>query len=143
MPRKRVPEAEKKKSGRPPNDLTADQRKAAIKLAGIHCTMQEIAATLEIPWTTFYAYLAENPNFANTLKESKDAGRSSLRRTLWKHASTNVAAAIFLAKQRDLLAMTDRPPEEVPGQAVVNEIRMEIIRKTRSEKAEKNAKNNT
>jgi hypothetical protein len=71
------------------------------KLAGIHCTMEEIAYVVGCSVDTL------ERRFAETIKAGKAKGRTSLRRHQWLSAEKgNVTMLIWLGKQ--LLGQTDK-----------------------------------
>ena len=68
------------------------------KLCGMQCTDEEIAAWFGVCTRTIER-LRKNPNFRESMDQSKAKGRVSVRRALFRlAASGNIAAAIFLAK---------------------------------------------
>ncbi len=82
--------AKKNPVGRPPLDLDVNLIK---DLASIQCTMIEIAAVLKCSVDTL------ERNFADAIKEAKEAGKSSLRRAQYKKAMAgNPAMLIWLGK---------------------------------------------
>lgn len=65
-----------------------------LKLAGIHCTNEEIASILGVSADTI------ERRYAGDIKEARDKGRSSLRRMQWDAAQKgNVTMMIWLGKQ--------------------------------------------
>lgn len=79
------------KGGRPKKEL--DERQIR-ELARIHCTMEEIAAVMGCSVDTL------ERRFADTIKEERNFGKSSLRRWQFKAASGgNSALLIWLGKQ--------------------------------------------
>ncbi len=69
---------------------------AAMALARIQCTQEEIAAVLGVALET----LRNTPGFLSAYKQAADTGRKSLRRRLWKKAMAgHPALMIWLSKQ--------------------------------------------
>lgn len=64
------------------------------KLAAIHCTMNEIAAVCECSVDTL------ERRFADTIKNEREKGKTSLRRYQWEAAQKgNIGMMIWLGKQ--------------------------------------------
>ena len=101
----------KGEGGRPYKDV---DWALAEKLAYIQCTAVEIAATLGIDDNTLVnACKRENKlTFSEWYKKHSENGKCSLRRSLWKMATSekpNPAIAIWLSKQ--YIGMRDRIDE--------------------------------
>jgi hypothetical protein len=95
-----VPELARNKGGRP--RFKIDYRLAA-SLAGIQCTVEEIASILECSSDT----LARDARFCGLYKKKVDSGRMCLRRHQWKAVEEgNATMMIWLGKQ--YLKQTDR-----------------------------------
>ena len=76
------------------------------KLASIHCTMEEIASVCSCSVDTL------ERRFAETIKQAKAKGRSSLRRYQWEAAQKgNTGMLIWLGKQ--LLDQTEKVEQRV------------------------------
>ena len=80
---------------------------AIEKLAGMHCTQQEIASFLGCSVDT----LQRDETFCGIYKKGMDKGKMSLRRIQFKLAEKNVTMAIWLGKQ--YLGQRDSFPDEV------------------------------
>lgn len=97
----------KKRMGRP---LIAINWELAEKLAYIQCTGEEIAATLSINYDTLERRCRTDlgMRFTEWFKKHSESGKCSLRRSLWKMATSdkpNPALAIWLSK--NYLGMKD------------------------------------
>ena len=87
-----------KKIGRPRKKIDVD---LVQKLAGIMCTMTEIAAMCDCS-----VDLLEQ-RFSEIIKKGRENGKTSLRRHLWKMVEAgNTGVAIWLSKQH--LGMSDK-----------------------------------
>ena len=95
-----------KKAGRPEKPIDWRQVEA---LCQIHCTQEEICAVLGVSDETLNrrCKAEHGMNYVEFYRQKRIGGRASLRRRGWKHAETNVAAWIFLAK--NYLGMKDIP----------------------------------
>ena len=83
---------------RPPLDIDPDQ---VGKLAAINCTMIEIASVVGCSVDTL------ERRFADTIKEGRAKGRSSLRRYMWDAVQKgNITMMIWLSK--NMLGYGDR-----------------------------------
>lgn len=83
------------------------------KLCGLQCTDEEIAAFLGVNKRTI-ARRRKVQHFNEAMERAKAKGRVSIRRNLFRMASTgNVAAAIFLSK--NLLGYRDVVNNELSG----------------------------
>lgn len=83
---------------RPKLNIDAEQVKA---LAGINCTVEEIASVMKCSKDTL------ERRYAACIKEGRDHGKMSLRRAMWgKVKEGNVVMMIWLSKQ--LLGYTDK-----------------------------------
>lgn len=71
------------------------------KLAGLHCSTDEIACFLEVPMHKLERDCDSKfgVTLGAALKEWRKGGKVSLRRNQWKLAEKNAAMAIFLGKQ--------------------------------------------
>lgn len=88
---------------RPRKKIDANQVEA---LAGINCTVAEIASVLQCSKDTLERRYAAN------IKKGRDQGRSSLRRMMWEKAKTgNVTMMIWLSKQ--ILGYADKVTQKV------------------------------
>lgn len=80
-----------------------------VKLAGIHCTQQEIATFLGCSVDT----LLRDEKFCELYKKGLEVGKMSLRRLQWKKAQDgNTTMLIWLGKnllgQKDKIEYTDK-----------------------------------
>ncbi len=101
------PEQSHANAGRPKKDINWVLVK---RLAKIHCTPSEIAATLDVNEST----LTGRREFPAIYKKGWENGRKSLRRMQWEAAEKgNIIMQIFLGKQ--LLGQADRWVGEVGG----------------------------
>lgn len=97
----------KKKRGRGRPRLELDPEKIRM-LAAVHCTHEEIAATLGCSADTI------TRNFADAIREGKDQGKASLRRMQWKRAQAGSDRMLeWLGKQ--ILGQKDKRENEVYG----------------------------
>ena len=104
VPRPKAP----KKTGRPPVEIPEETVRI---LAKVGCTTTEIAAELKVDRRTLQR------RFAATIKEAKEAGRTSLRRAQWRVAlKGNPTMLIWLGKnelgQKDRAELTG--PDDGP-----------------------------
>lgn len=96
--------------GRPPIPIDDEQVEA---LAGINCTMEEIATVLGCSVDTI------SRRFAEAVKRGREQGRSSLRRYMWEKVKEgNVVMMIWLSKQ--ILGYRDRT--EIDIMTIPNEL---------------------
>jgi hypothetical protein len=71
-------------------------------LARIHCTLEEIASVAGVSVSTL------EKNYLQVIQRGRAHGKASLRRMLWKKANEgNMAALIWLSKQKELLGMRE------------------------------------
>lgn len=119
MPRYVKKEGIKNKDGTP--KITGRPRKEVnvetlINLATIQCTDEEIACVLKISTDTL------RDRFAEELKQARNAGKSSLRRVMWKKAiyDENVTMMIWLSK--NLLNFSDKHVVESKGEEMENRL---------------------
>ena len=92
--------------GRPRKKIDQDLIK---KLASIHCTMSEIAAVAGCSVDTL------ERRFADTIKEARETGKTSLRRKQFEIAlGGNVGMLVWLGKQ--YLGQTDKVEKAVEQQ---------------------------
>src|SRR5689334_8859350 len=95
----------KRGRGRPRKVVDA---KIVREMAAIGCTAAEIGAVVGCSVDTL------DRNFADALKEGREAGRATLRRMQWAAAKKgNPTMLIWLGKQ--MLGQKDRIGEDVPG----------------------------
>ena len=87
--------------GRPKKEIDENVVK---NLAGILCTMKEIAAVVGCSVDTL------ERRFADIIKEGREQGKASLRRKQFKLADKSAAMAIFLGK--NYLGQRDRFDDE-------------------------------
>ena len=86
------------------------------KLCALQCTDEEVAAWFGISARTVERRRGKPGPFAEATERGRAKGKLSLRRHLWRLASTgNVAAAIFLSK--NLLGYRDVVNNELSGLA--------------------------
>lgn len=80
------------------------------RLASINCTQEEIAAVLDIPYSSFRYQADHDTILKDAMERGRAAARASLRRLQWRHASgygpAAVAMTIHLSKH--WLGETDR-----------------------------------
>lgn len=88
------------RTGRPKKEINY---KLAESLAGIFCTMEEIASILDVSVRT----LERDEEFCRVFSKGKETAKSSLRRCQYKLAQTNATMAIWLGKQ--YLGQRDNP----------------------------------
>ena len=89
----------KRKPGRPRAEINWEQ---VEQLAGIGCTLEEIAAVIGIADSTLRSY----SEYSAHILKGKSAGNASLRRDQRRLAKSNAAMAIFLGKNQ--LGQSDR-----------------------------------
>jgi hypothetical protein len=111
MPHKPAPNipTPNKKRGRKPAvlDLTVIER-----AAGIGCTIDEIAAVMNVHRDTLYGRIAKEPEIGLAIARGRDNGKATLRRLQWQAANDgNPTMLIWLGKQ--LLEQRDK--HEVGG----------------------------
>lgn len=111
--------------------ITEETKQQIEACAQRMCTPEEIAATLKIAERTFDRW-KQDPEFFKAIDAAKAQGRASLRSILFKMAQGgSVAAAIFLAKQRDILGYRDNWDIEMsgPGGAPLsdNSVKIQIV----------------
>lgn len=95
---------DKNKGGRPVKKLNAE---LIEKLAGIGCTVEEIASTVGCCRDTIHR------RFSDILKKGQDTAKVSLRRMQWKSAAMgNVTMQIWLGK--NMLGQSNK--HEICGQ---------------------------
>jgi hypothetical protein len=97
----------KKKAGRPKRKFTDEQVRQIEQMAADNCHFETIAMALEIPVNTLKRH------FGRFITQKRAKGRTDLRRTQRKLASTNPAMAIFLGKNE--LGQEDKSKHEVKG----------------------------
>src|SRR5271165_1222627 len=91
---------------RPSKDLDLD---LIEKLAAIHCTNTEIAATIGCD-----SSLLSKPRYSEIITKGRERGKLSLRRKMWDTANNgNVTMMIWLSKQ--YLGFTDKQATELSG----------------------------
>ena len=83
---------EKSKRGRKKREIDL---KLVINLAGIMCTIEEVAAVLEVPVST----LKNRSDVMEVFHRGLDMGRMSLRRKQFKMADKSASMLIWLGKQ--------------------------------------------
>lgn len=90
------------------------------QMAGIQCTMEEMASVLGCSVDTL------ERNFADAIKKGRDQGRAALRRLQWQGAqSGNPTMLIWLGKQ--LLAQTDKTIHKHIGEIGIKRIERVIV----------------
>ena len=108
------PERKKHAGGRPKKAI---DMKLVEGLAHIHCTIDEIAAIMEISDVT----LRKDPEFLPTYYKAREGGKMSLRRQQFKAAEGgNTTMLIWLGKQ--FLGQRDLVRTEVTGQLEVTDL---------------------
>lgn len=97
------------------------------KLLYIQCTLEEIAGWFECCEDTIEIRVKEafGITFSEYSRQKRQAGRISLRRTIYQHAKRNPAACIFLCK--NWLGMSDRQEISGPGGIPLDLGRVEIV----------------
>lgn len=101
------------KRGRPKFQIDYNQ---VEKLAGIMCTIDEIASFLGCNRDTLYS----DDKFSDVYKKGLDVGKMSLRRNQYKMSATNATMAIWLGKQ--YLGQKDVMIEDIKGISKVQEL---------------------
>jgi len=103
--------ARKKSSGRPPVPIDVDTLKA---LARIHCSVEEIAAFMNLSERTIYRRFKDEPELKEAFASGRLVGNVSIRRKLFELIDNDsVPTTIFMAKAQ--LKMSDRPElERIP-----------------------------
>lgn len=92
------------KGGRPRKEIDKDVLSA---IAFFQPTYEEIAAALKISVNTFKARMSEDKELADIVENSRNLGKMSLRRVMWKSAQNgNCTMQIWLSKQ--WLGMNDK-----------------------------------
>ena len=86
------PKTEKSNRGRKKREIDL---KLVTNLAGIMCTIEEVAAVLEVPVST----LKNRPDVMEVFHRGLDLGRMSLRRKQFKMADKSASMLIWLGKQ--------------------------------------------
>ena len=100
----------KPKIGRP---LLPIDEKLVHKLAAIHCTMEEIAATCNCSVDTL-----EN-RFSDIIQKAREEGKASLRRMQYQKAQEgNVTMMIWLGKQ--LLGQREKIDQNINQKTLIN-----------------------
>lgn len=91
--------------GRPLKNIDPEQVR---QLALIQCTYAEMASVLKCDPSTL------TKRFSQVIKEGHEAGKASLRRTMYRMAveDKNATMAIFLAK--NYMGFRDKQPDEAP-----------------------------
>lgn len=85
------------KGGRPRKEVSADILAA---IAHLQPTMEEMAAGLKVSINTLKARLAESEELQDIVEQSRNSGKLSLRRMMWKNAQGgNTTMQIWLSKQ--------------------------------------------
>jgi hypothetical protein len=85
------------KGGRPRKEIDRDMLTA---IAHLQPTIEEIASALKISVNTFKSRLDETPELKEILDQAKNTGKLSLRRMMWKNATSgNTTMQIWLSKQ--------------------------------------------
>lgn len=92
------------------------------QLCRIQCTLDEIAAVLEVTPRTLERWCQREYGkpFKDVFEEKRLAGRASLRRMQWLLAEKSTAMAIFLGK--NYLSQNDRQDLKLSGTVNVNTI---------------------
>lgn len=104
------------KGGRPRKEINPDILSA---IAHLQPTMEEMAAGLKVSLNTFKARLQESKELQEILEQSKNTGKLSLRRMMWKNAqSGNTTMQIWLSKQ--YLEMSDKQTVETSHHAAID-----------------------
>jgi hypothetical protein len=100
------------------------------ELAAIGCTIEEIAAVCRVCVRTLYRRKADDSEFAEALERGKLGGKASLRRMLFVSANRgNIAAQIFLSKQKDWLGYADKLEQSGPdGGPVQHKVILTFVR---------------
>lgn len=94
--------------GRPRKEINTD---LAMELAGILCTVDEIAAILKVSPSLLY----HNAEFMQDYKNAQENAKSSLRRAQYQAAlKGNTAMLIWLGKQ--FLGQKDATKQEIAGE---------------------------
>ena len=92
------------KKGRPEKEINLE---AFAALARVNCTMEEIAAGLQIGRRTLFEHVERHPELKELMEEGRSSGRASLRRAQFKAAlDGQPTMLVWLGKQ--LLGQTDR-----------------------------------
>jgi len=90
------------------------------QMAGIQCTMEEMASILGCSVDTL------ERNFADAIKKGRDNGRAALRRLQWQGAKAgNPTMLIWLGKQ--ILGQTDKTIQEHTGEIGIKRIERVIV----------------
>jgi hypothetical protein len=85
------------KRGRPVKQIDPEILSA---VAHLQPTMEEMASALKVSLNTLKARLEENQELQEIIDQSKNAGKLSLRRMMWKNAQGgNTTMQIWLSKQ--------------------------------------------
>lgn len=74
-------EPKKRGRGRPPESarkLTDNEIKQAAKLAGVGCSLNQIAAILDIPTATFDRILARNPDINDAISKGRESAGATV-----------------------------------------------------------------
>ena len=115
MPRKPKPETKRPENrgsdgeltymGRPRKPIDFDILDGLLQ---IQCTQEECAAVFNVDPDTLADRVKEmsGETFSVYSRQKREAGKQSLRRTIWKNARKHPASAIFLAKNH--LGMADK-----------------------------------
>jgi hypothetical protein len=77
---------------RPPIEYTEQQREQVKILAGMNCTLEEIAAVVKIPMRSLCRH------FGKDIEDGRANGRASLKRKMWQCAMGYKEKKIVLAK---------------------------------------------
>lgn len=92
---------ETKPTGRPKIELNEKEWEQAEKMAGIHCTGEEIADILRMCYDTLVTRVKEKYGlaFSDWHRVYSANGKMALRRQQFKMAEKNAAVSIWLGKQ--------------------------------------------
>jgi hypothetical protein len=87
------------------------------KIARLNCTVAEAASFFGCHKRTLQRYLAEQPKFKEAWDRGRRAGRLSLRRLQWRHASGTGASAVQMAihLSKHWLGESERVLNEISG----------------------------
>lgn len=125
------------KMGRPRKEIDFREFESLCKL---QCTIPEICEWFHITECTLQARVQEQygETFSCVYQKKSTGGKISLRRNLFKLSESNVAAAIFLAK--NYLGMTDKQEIEHHGigneaSELTDEQLVQIVSRRRSKRA--------